>query len=152
MKTKSTILTFLLVAGSSLAGEYHVAKHGNDADVGSAAKPFLTIQHAADLAQPGDVITVHEGTYREEVNPPRGGTSDKNRITYQAAKGEHVSIRGSEIVTGWTKEGGVWKTEIPHTLFGDYNPFADVISGDWFKDKGRDHHTSCVYLDEEWLF
>ena len=32
---------------------------------------------AARLVQPGDVITVHEGVYRERVNPPRGGASDR---------------------------------------------------------------------------
>ena len=42
---------------------------------GSKSAPLRTIQRAADLARPGDVITVHEGIYRERVNPPRGGTS-----------------------------------------------------------------------------
>jgi alpha-N-arabinofuranosidase len=151
---KKIIFTvYLLLVGLSLsAAEYHVAKTGADTNTGLKGSPFLTIRKAAEVAQPGDVITVHEGIYREEVNPPRGGLSDQQRITYQAAEGETVSIRGSEIVTGWIKEGEVWKTEIPNSLFGNFNPFADVISGDWFKDKGRDHHTSCVYLDEEWLF
>lgn len=134
------------------AADYHVAKSGSNANPGTKDKPFLTIMRAAELAQPGDTITVHEGIYREEVNPPRGGTSDQARIVYQAAEGEKVSIRGSAIVTGWTQEGKVWKTEIPNSLFGKFNPFADVISGDWFKDLGRDHHTSCIYLNEEWLF
>jgi alpha-N-arabinofuranosidase len=101
---------------------------------------------------PGDTVTVYEGIYREEVTPPRGGTSDSERITYQAAPGHRVSIRGSEVVEGWNREGELWRIEIPNALFGDFNPFADKISGDWFKDKGRDHHTSCVYIDEEWLF
>jgi hypothetical protein len=104
------------------------------------------------MAQPGDVITVHEGIYREEITPPRGGTSDKKRIVYQAAPGENVEIRGSEVVTGWTEESdGVWKTEIPNSLFGNVNPFADEIIGDWFNPMGRKHHTGCVYQDGQWL-
>jgi alpha-N-arabinofuranosidase len=133
--------------------EYHVAKSGDDRNEGTAAKPFLTIMAAAERAQAGDMITVHEGIYREEISPPRGGVSDAKRIVYQAAPDEKVSIRGSEVVTGWTQESsGIWRVEVPNALFGAFNPFADVVSGNWFKDKGRDHHTGCVYIDGEWLF
>jgi len=103
---------------------------------------------AARVAQPGDVITVHEGVYRERIDPPRGGLSDEKRITYRAAPGEKVVIKGSEVVTGWTRAGkGVWKVSIPNALFGKYNPYKDVIHGDWFNGRGRDHHTGEVYLD-----
>jgi alpha-N-arabinofuranosidase len=86
------------------------------------------------------------------VNPPRGGRSDAERIVYQAAPGETVEIRGSEVVTGWTREkGDAWKVEIPGSLFGAFNPFADELRGDWFDPKGRKHHTGAVYLDGEWL-
>ena len=80
--------------------------------------PFRTINRAVYYAWPGDVITVHAGTYREWVDPLRGGTDDANRIVYRAAPGEKVEIKGSEIVTGWTKtEDGVWKVVIPDTWF-----------------------------------
>ena len=80
MKTSSLTIAFLLAASFAQATEYHVAKDGHDENTGSEKEPFLTIQHAANLAQPGDVITVHEGVCRERVNPPRGGKSDDNRI------------------------------------------------------------------------
>jgi alpha-N-arabinofuranosidase len=96
---------------------------------------------------------VHEGIYREEISPPRGGTSDDKRIVYQAAPGETVEIRGSEVVKGWTQQAdGIWRIELPNTLFADFNPFADEVTGDWFDPKGRKHHTGCVYQDGEWLF
>lgn len=44
--------------------EFHVAVHGNDAHDGTLSRPFRTISAAAVRAQPGDVITVHEGIYR----------------------------------------------------------------------------------------
>ena len=115
-------------------------------------RPLRTIQRAADLAQPGDVITVHEGVYRERVNPPRGGTSDKKRITYQAARGEKVVITGSEPVKGWEQVAGdTWKVVIPNKYFGRFNPYADPIHGDWFSGNGRQHHTGCVYLNGDWF-
>ncbi len=153
IKSVAVLAAVICVSGSVAAREIHVSVKGDDGNNGSAEQPFRTIAAAAELARPGDVITVHAGIYREEVTPPRGGTSDEKRIVYQAAEGEQVEIRGSEPVTGWQDDGdGIWWVEVPNTLFGEFNPFADVVSGDWFKDKGRKHHTGCVYLDGEWLF
>ena len=110
----------------------HVATTGSDSGVGTADAPFRTINRAARAAQPGDTVRVHEGVYRERVNPVRGGVSDQRRITYEAAPGEHVVIKGSERVTGWELvDGTVWKATIPNTLFGSFNPFAEEIDGDW---------------------
>ena len=151
---KNIYITIMLAAciHAAAAREIHVSTQGHDQNDGSAAKPLLTISAAARIAQPGDTVTVHEGIYRERVNPPRGGESDEKRITYQAAPGAKVEIKGSEVVTGWENEvGDVWKVTLPEELFGDFNPFADRIRGDWFAGKGRLHHTGAVYLNGEWL-
>ncbi len=134
------------------AADLHVAIQGDDTNPGTAVKPLRTIQRAADLAQPGDTITVHEGVYRERVNPPRGGESDAKRIVYQAAPDARVEIKGSEIVTGWVKQReDVWKVTLPNAFFGGFNPFDDPIRGDWFDPRGRTHHTGAVYLNGDWL-
>ena len=117
-----------------------------------ASPDAQSISAAALRAQPGDVITVHEGIYRERINPPRGGESDTRRIVYQAAPGEKVVIKGSEVVKNWVKvQNDVWKVTLPNAFFGDFNPYNDVIHGDWFDPKGRVHHTGAVYLDGHWL-
>ena len=138
---------------ASLHGaEFHIAINGNDTHPGSVAAPLRTIQRGADLAQAGDVITVHQGTYRERVNPPRGGTSDTQRIVYQAAAGEEVVITGAETLTGWVNvRDDTWMLVLPNTFFGDFNPYSDLVRGDWFDSQGRDHHTGAVYLDGGWL-
>lgn len=142
----------LLASHATRAVELHVAMHGHDANPGTKASPFRSIQRAANLAQPGDVITVHAGVYRERVNPPRGGASDKERIVYQAAPGRQVEIKGSEIVKNWVQvEGDVWKVSLPNSYFGGFNPYNDPIRGDWFDPRGRPHHTGAVYLNGEWL-
>ena len=153
MKTIYTTALSLLFSVCSLqAAEYHVAKNGQDANAGSAKQPLVTIQAAADKAQPGDVITVHEGIYRERINPPRGGTSDAQRITYRAADGEEVVIKGSEVVTGWTRDvKDVWQVVLPNSFFGDFNPFGNRIRGHWFNGGGRKHHSGAVYLNGHWL-
>ncbi len=134
------------------AAEFHVAVNGNDTNAGTQAAPLRTIQHAADLAQPGDVITVHKGVYRERITPPRGGASDEKRIVFQAAPGETVEVKGSELAKNWVKvENETWKVTLPNSFFGSFNPYSDLIHGDWFNPKGRQHHTGAVYLDGHWL-
>ncbi len=151
--THLVALVFALSAGvPASAAEYHVATTGNDGNPGTKRAPLRTIQRAADLAQPGDVITVHAGVYRERINPPRGGTSENQRIIYQAARGEKVAIKGSEAIRNWVRvEGDVWKVALPNSFFGSFNPYNDSIRGDWFDPKGRPHHTGAVYLNGDWL-
>jgi alpha-N-arabinofuranosidase len=135
-----------------LTRTYHVSATGKDSGDGSLSKPFKTIQAAANVAMPGDVITVHAGIYRERITPPRGGNSDKERIVYQSANGEKVEIKGSEIMKGWKKlEHDTWVVKIPNGFFGKFNPYSDLIRGDWFSAKGREHHTGAVYLNGNWL-
>lgn len=150
----STIIAAVLTASAAslAAREIHVATTGNDAADGSAASPLRTIQAAANLALPGDVVTVRAGVYRERIDPPRGGESDANRIVYQAAPGEAVAIKGSEVVKGWEKVAhDTWKVVLPNAFFGGFNPYADEIKGDWFNPMGRKHHTGAVYLSGHWL-
>ncbi len=111
---------------------FHVSTSGSDLSDGSEATPWRTINHAAQLAVAGDTVLVHAGEYREWVKPLNGGLSDARRITYAAADGEHVVIKGSERVTGWEREDGdVWRAVVPNALFGDWNPFALEVEGDW---------------------
>ncbi len=132
----SFILT--LVATRLEAFEFHVALSGSDANAGSGESPFGTIQHAADVTQPGDIITIHAGVYRERISPPRGGESDRKRIVYQAAPGERVEITGSEIVTNWIRvQDDTWKSTLPNSIYGAFNSYRDLIHGDWFHPEGR---------------
>ncbi|MEI6049504.1 MAG: right-handed parallel beta-helix repeat-containing protein [Bacteroidota bacterium] len=155
MKRHLIFLLFFLVFHTLLASarEYHVSVKGSDTNDGSALKPFKTISAAVRFAFPGDTITVHAGTYREWINPIRGGVSDLKRIVYRAASGERAEIKGSEIIKGWNKEKeGIWKAVIPNSFFGDYNPYQDSVFGDWFDRRGRIHHTGEVFLNGKSLY
>jgi len=132
--------------------EWHVSPIGGKLADGTAGFPLRTIQSAAERAQPGDTIRIHSGTYRERIDPPRGGTSDGARIVYCAAGDGPVEIKGSEVVEGWwTGPEGLWTVEVPNGMFGDFNPYERTISGHWFYPKGRVHHPGAVYLDGHWL-
>lgn len=128
---------------------YHVSKQGSMHAAGTAEAPFLTIQQAADIMVGGDTVIVHEGIYREWVHPENGGLSEGKRITYMAAPGEHVEITGAEIVDKWELvEGSVYKTELPNSFFGTFNPYTKRIYGDWWCGPfDYEVHSGDVYLD-----
>lgn len=131
------------------AKEIHVAKTGSDAAAGAKAQPLLSINRAAALAQPGDTVIVHAGTYREWVKPARGGTAENTRITYRVAPGEEVLVKGSERITSWKPVAGeVWQVALPNSFFGSYNPYALQVSGGWL-NYGQWHHRGDVYLNGE---
>lgn len=132
--------------------EFHVSIHGSDRAGGTAAAPFRTISRAAAIAQPGDTVRVHAGTYREWVSPANSGTED-HRIVYESAGDGEVIITGAERVTKWTDEGdGVWRTEVPNSLFTVRNPFATLAAGDWLFNNYEDKHLGEIYLDGKSLY
>ena len=127
---------------------YHVAKTGSDQGKGTQQDPFLTINKAASVAMAGDTVIVHEGVYREWVKPKYKGLSDKRRITYMAAEGEKVVIKGSERIQSWEHvEGNVWKCTLPNSFFGDFNPYKEEIFGDWLVTVEEKKHLGDVYLN-----
>lgn len=118
---------------------------------GSQAHPFRTIQEAADLAAAGDEVLVYPGIYREFVHPRRGG-SESQRIVYRSIEPRKAVITGAEILTGWQDLGnGLWRAEIRNEVFGNFNPYQELVSGDWFMG-GVIAHRGDVYLNHKSLY
>jgi len=115
---------------------YYVSQKNPKADdknAGTRELPWKTISRAASKLMPGERVVVEEGVYRERVAPARGGDGPNAMITYEAAEGQNVIIRGSERFTGkWTPSvgpsyenaTGVWMAEIPKDVTEGVNPFA----------------------------
>lgn len=148
------LLLAVWITLAAAARDYHVNVTGNDYNDGTPAMPFRTISHAARIARPGDEIIVHAGIYREKIVPARGGDSETKRIVYRTAGDGEVEIKGSEVISGWTRFiNDTWKVTIPNSFFGKYNPYKDLIYGDWFSDYlNRRPHTGEVYLNGKSLF
>lgn len=72
---------------------YYVATDGSDSHAGAQTKPWRTIQHAADVLQPGDTALVRAGTYAEEVELVHSGAPGQP-ITFAAYPGETVLLDG----------------------------------------------------------
>src|SRR5207253_2828678 len=97
--TKSASATVTI--SNSLA--FYVSTTGNDASSGTSGSPWRTIQHAANMVQPGDTIYVYGGTYNETVTINASGNSTAGYITFQSYPGQTAIIDGTGLaVNGQT--------------------------------------------------
>ena len=88
----SCVVLALLNSACAYNGkEYHVSPTGNDISSGTERAPFQTISAAARIAKAGDTITVHEGVYREYVNPARGVTQTQEGLYTGRRQGSMLS-------------------------------------------------------------
>ena len=70
----------------SLGRSLYVAPDGSDSTGdGTQSKPWASIQKAADLVEPGDIVYVSPGTYSETVRITRSGASG-NYVTFAATQ------------------------------------------------------------------
>ncbi|WP_082026453.1 right-handed parallel beta-helix repeat-containing protein [Flammeovirga sp. OC4] len=116
-----TLFLWMCFNTLSFATEIHVAKDGNDNNDGTSSNPYLTIQKAASVAVAGDVIIIHEGTYRETVVPSRSGNAG-NPITFKAADDEKVIVSAVEEIKTWTlTKDNIYKASITMPLGMEHN-------------------------------
>lgn len=120
----------------------------SDDNPGSEDRPWKTIGRAASVLEPGDRVIVKAGLYRQWVRPARGGSGPENMITYQAARGERVILCGSDLlrgdwapsqVAGQAPAAKAWMIDLPATLFGNYNPFAQTNISPTMSDNPYNH-------------
>ncbi|HVK67971.1 MAG TPA: right-handed parallel beta-helix repeat-containing protein [Polyangium sp.] len=86
---RAAALVTALASSAPRAATYHVAPAGDDAAPGSAAQPWRTLQHAADLAQPGDTVHVGPGAYDGFNLETKAGTPARP-LLFHAAPGARV--------------------------------------------------------------
>jgi hypothetical protein len=82
------------------------AKNADDKGPGTKERPFPHHQPAAQVLQPGERVVIAEGVYRECIRPARGGTSPDAMISYEAAPGAKVVVKGAAVVKDWKPSEG----------------------------------------------
>jgi hypothetical protein len=99
----------------------------SDTADGSAEHPLRTINAAAQLAQPGDVVNVGPGIYHEWVSPARGGSGNAP-ILYRSVPEHAAIVRGTDVLDAqWQPAldaAGVFTAPLPQAAFVFGNPFA----------------------------
>ncbi|MBO0860664.1 MAG: right-handed parallel beta-helix repeat-containing protein [Chloracidobacterium sp.] len=96
---------------------YHVSAAGSDSNPGSEARPFRTIQKAANIVKPGDTVLVGDGVYayggpndcygKVVVCVSRGGSPD-NWIVFKSKNKWGAKIDGGDgkAGSGFVVQGG----------------------------------------------
>lgn len=133
----------------------HVAPSGNDAHDGlTPATALRSIQRAADLAQPGDLVRVAPGLYHEAVGLPRSGSAAQP-IVFRG-QGAGVLLDGARVLPAdatWAALGnGVYRTTLDfdtghvvseqgrlfrYASAGDLQAFAAGAPGGFFFEPGN---------------
>ncbi len=106
----------------------------SDENPGTEEQPLRSINRAAQMAMPGGRVVVAAGVYRERVSPARGGTGPGRMISYEAAPGAEVILKGSRVLKAeWVAAEGpvnakprLWTVRLPAELFDGYDPFAQL--------------------------
>ncbi len=139
---------------------FHVdgaAVAASDVGPGTREKPWKTLDRAGSAKElaPGDTVLIHDGTYRQSMNITVSGAPGRP-ITFAAAPGECVVIKGSEIIRGdWRQVSAepsqpepypnaytrVWQIKL-----GD-EYFTDPSRIDFMKDPAKRDVTQIVSSD-----
>ena len=119
---------------NSGATVYHVSQgiSANDHNQGTEQRPFRTIQKAAEVAEAGDTVIIHEGIYNEIVTPKNDGTPSKP-IIFKAAEGEEVSVSTMKEISGFVKYNDkLYCIDIPENI-GKYR-MQVFYEGDYLRE------------------
>jgi Protein of unknown function (DUF1565) len=100
-----TLISLLLPDTAVAAVSYYVATNGADTNPGTVQQPWLTIQHAANVATPGSTVYVRAGTYPERVNINVSGNAQDGYITFCNYPGELPILDGSNLVAPTSDNG-----------------------------------------------
>ena len=128
----ATVCLFLLPASLALGDiHFHVSPDGEDDNPGTRQKPFATVTRARNairkLKDEGELdeavqVVLRGGTYRLRepltFTPADSGTQHAP-ITYRAADGQQPVLSGGMRITGWKKDGRMWRTKVPEVAQGD---------------------------------
>ena len=110
------VLVLLVVPGQVRAATYVVdqaAPGAADINAGTEEKPFKTVQHAADTAQPGDTVYVMAGKYDERVkvgaknlSPVQAGGTEGKPIAFVARPRRSAIVGGFDLEASYVRVEG----------------------------------------------
>jgi len=111
----SSALTVTVAAAGCAAACRYVAVNGNDGNAGTKTAPWRTIQHAADVMNPGDTVIVNDGVYTGGANVvtiARSGTAAAWMVFRAANRwGAIIDGQNNSSTTGFEINGNYIRVE-----------------------------------------
>lgn len=117
------VLVLLLLTSAARAATYFVSTAGNDANPGSQAAPWRTLQKAGDVAGAGDLVTVLPGTY-VGFRPRKSGTAQAP-VRFVAQAGVVVNAPGAANSNG----DNIWVRNVDYVVIDGFESTAAPRSG-----------------------
>ena len=120
---------------------YYVAPDGDDTGPGSAGQPWQTLEYAAEMARPGDVVCFREGIYpTDEIHLTTSGSGEA-WITFTGLDG------GQPVLDGRGSAGGILILEqgTSYIRFSGFTLTGFTIWG--ITLAGDNHHVQLDHLD-----
>jgi hypothetical protein len=117
----------LQAAPDRVASTYHVSPGGDDGADGSAARPWQTLQRAAQKVAAGDTVIVAAGQYAGFVlgwDSPQSGTPDAP-IVFRAESGATITARNNKTPDGINLE------RCSHVTVEGFTIVPDAGQGVW---------------------
>ncbi len=118
---------------------YYVATYGNDTNSGTLDSPFLSVQHAADTANPGDTIEIRGGTYPGAWIQPPANPLANAWITIKPYNDEQVTV------TADGNPGSSWGALV------FFDPACDTTQYDYLDANGNPVPDGCTTRSMYWI-
>jgi hypothetical protein len=109
-------------AAGAASGTFYVSPTGSDANPGTFAAPWRTIQKAASTVGAGSTVNIRAGVYREKVDVQVSGSAAGGYITFRSNPGETAILDG-------TGQGSFSADGFPVGLFQIKDHNYIVVSG-----------------------
>jgi parallel beta-helix repeat protein len=123
---------------------YYVSGTGSDSNSGlSSATPFRTLQRAADLTNPGDIVWIMDGTYTNSapdstiLNIARSGTAG-NYIRYRAFPGHKPVLKATKNWLAIKVDGAAYILIEGLTVIGNNDAVTEAQALTQFTDTNGD--------------
>jgi Right handed beta helix region len=145
-------LAALPAAASADAGRtFFVATNGSDSDPGTKAKPWRTIQKAANSVPAGSTVEIRGGVYRERVVVRVSGAPGA-WITFRSYESEHVRLDGTGLgpydgIAGLVAIDSRSYIAVDGIEIAHFHDLADTFVPAGVFVTGTAHHIALRHLD-----
>ena len=152
------ILIAQLLISFIYSTDYYVSKTGSLLNPGTFDSPFLNVQQAADIMQPGDICYIREGVYHENIIMDNNDGFLGSPIIFSSYNNERVLFDGTvSINSNWIPYSNhIWVTDIDFDIWQLFVDYKEMVMARWpnanFEDGSiwdKENHWAHGLIDDD---